>query len=144
MRALFLCYVVFLVSGGFGLVGEMNQMHYDETGYYLIPYDDTMYLNASYEDQDFSQKVDEYGLNRIPSQAGSNYFLGTGGQQLATGNSLIDIFLMSTIGFGDFVVSYLPSLPSQISVLIGGVVFLNNMIVLLVFIRGVYISIWGR
>lgn len=138
MRALYISIFVFLLTLSLGVVAELNQLYMAEKGVPLIPASDTGNQYRIYQDTDMAAVFNNYSISSVPP-TGNNYFLASN-PSWTTNWALIDTFLWATIGFGSFMKILLPSLPQSICDMIGSVVFINNLLLALSFLRGFWLS----
>jgi len=135
MRAIYTAYVIALLSLFCGGINEFNALNMADQGYPLIPYGETTHVNQTV--MEYNNTVSQYGLDRVPSQAGTNYFLGTGGTLLSTYNAFNGVFLYTTLGFSDFVQNAFPSMPLTLKLGLDIVITMNNLLAIISFLRGV-------
>jgi hypothetical protein len=140
MRALYISMFVFLMTMSFGVVAQMNQLHIEATGHPLIPASNTGTVDRIYEDTDFDGALTNYSITSIPRTGDSNFLASN--PSWTTNWAVIDTFLYATIGFGDFIktIPGLEDMPQSICTMIGSVVFLNNILLTLSFLRGFWLS----
>jgi hypothetical protein len=141
MRNVYISVVLILVSLGFGLMGEMNSLHIRDKGYPLFYYSNTGYLDTSkMTANNFNNTLTQYGVDRVPSMAGTNYYLGTAGQTMSTYNMFKDFFMVTTLGVSTFVYTTFPSTPEQMVLMISVASTIVNLISVVSFLRGVGIK----
>lgn len=137
MRAVYFAYVMVIVSLAFGTLNEFNELHVRDKGYPLIPAVGTGPNVPQYNEDNLNETIDTYGLNRVPSQAGDNAYLGTGGALLGTYNAFQGVFQVSTLGLNKFLENMFPSMPVTWLAGISTIVTFINLYAAISFIRGV-------
>jgi hypothetical protein len=137
MRAIWFSWVCILITLAVSATNEMNTLHMVAKGYPLIPYGDTGSANTGVAQADLNTTMANYGLDRVPSQSGTNYYLGTGGTLLDTYNLFKDVFLFTTLGFSQFIETAFPSMQPGLKILLDVSISLNNLVGIIAFFRGV-------
>lgn len=137
MRAIWFCYVMLMVSLATGMLAEWNQLHVRDKGYPLFPVivQGSVYTNLN--ESTYAETLENYGLDRVPSQAGDSAYLGTGGTLLGTYNAFQGVFAVGTLGLNNFIQNLFPEIPLKWLVSISVIVSLNNLYAAITFIRGV-------
>lgn len=137
MRALTLSLFVLALTFTTAAFTEINNLYYAEYGRKLIPHETTAYANYSNTlDKESDVLVSEYGLDKVPSQSGSN-FLDTGWTILSSGVAVIKLILMPLIGFGSYIKeAWFQSMPGTIETGINWFVRINALITIASFLRG--------
>lgn len=137
MRAIYLAYVMALLSLSCGLLNELNELHVRDKGYPLIPSVDTGSTINRYNESNYNETVSGFGLDRVPSQAGDNPYLGSGGALLGTYNAFQSVFQVSTFGLSGFLRNMFPSIPLGWLATISVMSTIINVYAVVTFVRGV-------
>lgn len=130
MRAIEICFFVLALTLSTSIVNEVNNNYYRDYGTYLIPRMETAGLNTTAYDASMNDTLVKYGLDKPPSADSSP--MGY--------TAIIDFIVNSTIGFGHMLKNmFFGSMPDALAYGIDIFIFVNNMLLLVSFIRG----IWG-
>jgi hypothetical protein len=141
MRSVYISFVLLMLSLSLGVVGELNNLNIRDKGYPLFFYGNTGYLPTNMTDSaTFNQTLSNYGLDRVPSQSYSSYYLGSGGQLMMTYNAFKDFFMFTSLGVSTFIETSFPSTPPTILMEISVAVSIMNLISAISFLRGVGIK----
>jgi hypothetical protein len=130
MRAIEICFFVLALTFSTSIVNEVNNNYYRDYGTYLIPHAETAGLNTTTYDASMNDTLTKYGLDKPPTESESP--LGY--------TAIIDFVVNSTIGFGHMLKTmFFGSMPDSLAYGIDVFVLVNNLLLLVSFIRG----IWG-
>ena len=139
MRAVYIAYAVMLFSIGCGVVGEFNALAIRDLGYPLVFYGETGYNILGTNSTNLNNTLQQYGMDGVPAQASTSFYMGQGGQMLSTYNAFKDFFMFSTLGLSGFLDTGFPSMPVNMKLIINAAITLNNLIAAISFLRGMVI-----